>query len=71
MDKMTEDDVFNLRIGDVIYDKNNKEVEVLDICEYTLKLKIIGSLGFKRQIYEVPEVIARTYTLHKKEYSDG
>ncbi len=69
MDKMTEEDVINLKIGDTIYDVNNNPVIVLDKNDYTYLLKVIRDLGYKRSIYERPDVIQRRYTLHKREYS--
>lgn len=71
MDTMTEEDVQSLKVGDIIYDKDNGIVVVAELCEYTLKPKVRRSLGIKRTIYETPSVIARTYTIHKKEYSNG
>ncbi len=67
MERMTEEDVNNLKRGDTVYDIFNTPVKILNRHEYTIEMMRENQPGV--YMYELPKNIIRDYTIHKREQS--
>ncbi len=70
---MSEEDAYNLNVGDTIYDSNNRKVEVINKTLNTLLIEKYMTKGQKIVLhtYMTYIEIAQNYTTHIKEDNHG
>jgi hypothetical protein len=64
---MSEEDAFNLQIGDYIYDSKNRKVKIVNKNSSTYLIEKYRADNIKQNSYLVLREILQDYTIHKKE----